>query len=386
MVRSAVIAAVLFLAALPAGAQQSSGFPVIRNVASVKINLTRGNCFGPPCPAYTVEVDGDGTVTFDGGTIPKPFPAAMPLRPEYHGVVVSGRHRTKISPKGVAALIDAFLQADFFGLQDSYSASISDQRTYLLGISFDGHKKEIVDYAGNWAGMPAAVTALENRVDEIAGTDKWVKGNAETLPALTAEGWDFKTHGEANLRLLSTGVVNINLIVALLAAGVPTDSDYGCVALDKAVKGRNYAAAYLLASAHAPFVTETAREYEGRRCDVLGTAVDRGNLESVAWLLRHGADASEHDRQGTSLLMRAKGSADMALLLLSDGADPNARDAKGQTALMQASAWPDVARLLLEHGADADIKDVNGKTAFDLYPASGPSASVLADWRQRHPK
>jgi hypothetical protein len=41
--------------------------------------------------------------------------------------------------------------------------------------------------------MPQAVTDLENTIDRVAGTLKWIKGNADTIPALKKEQWNFKS-------------------------------------------------------------------------------------------------------------------------------------------------------------------------------------------------
>ena len=361
-------AAVLLLVAVPAGAQTGS-FPEIRPGQSVTISLSRTACFGA-CPVYALDIDAKGAVTFNGEKF----------------VAVTGKHRGLIAAEDFTSLVDEFRAADFFALQNAYRAPVTDLPTTTIAIAVGRQRKSVTDYGGSRAGMPASVRALEDRIDALAGTEKWVKGNDQTVAALTAEGWDFETHREANLRLISAMSHDGNLVLQLLAAGVPTDSDYGCAGLMKAVAARDFATAYLLVRAHVPFVVETAREYGGARCDVPGAAVDGGDLIGVAWLLRHAADASEHDRQGVSLLMRAKGAADMVKLLLSDGADPNARDAKGQTALMQAGAWPDVVALLLGHGADGNIKDSQGRTALELYPPGSPAAQLLTEWRQAHAK
>src|ERR1700730_2853583 len=40
-------------------------FPIVNDLASVQIRLTRGTCLGL-CPAYEVEIRGDGSVRYDG--------------------------------------------------------------------------------------------------------------------------------------------------------------------------------------------------------------------------------------------------------------------------------------------------------------------------------
>ena len=55
-------------------------------------------------------------------------------------------------------------------------ASVTDNPTYVLSIAIDGHKKQVVDYVGQWVGMPAAIVELEDDVDALAHTERWIKG------------------------------------------------------------------------------------------------------------------------------------------------------------------------------------------------------------------
>jgi len=365
MIRSCVVSAVL-LAAVPAAAQ--TAFPDIGS-APVTISLSRSACFGA-CPVYRLDIDAKGAVTFVGERY----------------VAVPGKHRSQIEPGAVSALLNVFRAANFFSLKDAYRARVTDLPTTTITLTIGSQRKTVVDYGGMNAGMPGDVLALENTIDAAADSEKWVKGNARTVAALKAEGWDFESHREDNLKLLSAMSPDGNLVWGLLAAGMPADSDYGCTALMKAVTARDFATAFLLTAAHAPFVTETAREYRGGRCDVPGRAVDENDLEALAWLLRHGADASGRDGAGLSLLMRAKGQSEIVRLLLADGADINAKDGEGRTALLRAAAWPDVVTQLLQRGADPNVQDRAGRSAFDIFPQGSPAAQLLLDWRQAQQK
>ena len=346
-------------------------FPDIRRWSSLKIVLTRSACLGA-CPIYRVEIDGDGSVIYDGQDF----------------VAVPGRHRASITQDDVHALFEAFRSADFFGLMDNYRARVTDLPTVTVGIAFDGKHKQVLDYGGSLAGMPAEVKALENEIDKVAGSEKWIKGDADTLPALQAEGWDLQSHYDKNLRLLSPteNFFEGAQVAQWLQAGVPADSGYGCRALSLAVAHHDLATAQLLATAHAPFVLEAGKDRSGLACDALGDAVERGDLDGAAWLLARGADVDQHDSSGTTLLMRAGKIAGIYKLLLSHGANVNAPDIQGRTVLMRAGAWPEMVRLLLDAGANPDLKDGQGKTALDFYGAGSPAAQILADWRQEHGK
>lgn len=134
-------------------------FPTIRDWNSLKIVLQRTVCFGK-CPAYTVEISGDGTVCYDGLGF----------------VAITGQRKAHIPADNVRALWDAFVKADFFWTFDEYRAGVTDLPTNRLSISFDGKSKTVVDYDGREIGMPKQVSELENAIDATANTKKWLEG------------------------------------------------------------------------------------------------------------------------------------------------------------------------------------------------------------------
>jgi len=123
--------AALLCVATNASAQ--SGFPVIAR-AKLRITLVRSACFGA-CPDYKVTIDGDGNVMFAsrGGDLKG---AAMVHRAfsDRDGILVSGRFIDKIEPGRVDALIAKFREANFFALNDSYQAMVTDNPTYIVTI------------------------------------------------------------------------------------------------------------------------------------------------------------------------------------------------------------------------------------------------------------
>src|SRR5579884_2657406 len=135
-------------------------FPEVRDSSSVVIELERTTCFGT-CPDYKLRISEDGTVEFNGRGF----------------VAVSGQHRGRISRADFDKLVDSFRKADFYSLARSYHAIITDNPTYRVAISVDGQAKSVTDYAGESIGMPAAVTDLENEIDRLADTAKWITGN-----------------------------------------------------------------------------------------------------------------------------------------------------------------------------------------------------------------
>ncbi len=148
-------------ARLPNGGrpQKRVPFPEIRDWSSLRITLSRSVCFGA-CPAYTVEIDGDGTVCYHGE----------------HYVAAVGDRTDHIDAARVRALFEQFRRADYFWTFDHYRAQVTDLPQFTTSISFDGNSKSVSDYAGRWIGMPEDVGDLERAIDDAAGTEKWVKG------------------------------------------------------------------------------------------------------------------------------------------------------------------------------------------------------------------
>jgi hypothetical protein len=105
-----------------------------------------------------VEVRGDGTVIYEG----------------HRCVAVRGHHDGFIPASRVDELFDAFRRAEFLSLRDHYSSLVTDSPTYVITLSYFGVSKTVTDYVGKRAGMPGAVTVLEDMIDEMAGTAAWV--------------------------------------------------------------------------------------------------------------------------------------------------------------------------------------------------------------------
>lgn len=177
-------------------------FPRIRDWSSLRIRLERTACYGT-CPSYTVEVDGDGSVLYDGKS----------------HVVVTGAHRAHVSKDDVEQLVQAFQKADYFSLRDSYVYGVTDNATYTTSISFDGHTKSVKDYVGLRVGMPEDVTNIEDLIDRLTGTERWITGNATTITSLAEEGWDFKSSdaGQVFSRAVQKG--NVELVTPCFQQG-----------------------------------------------------------------------------------------------------------------------------------------------------------------------
>jgi hypothetical protein len=147
--------------------------PTLRPDSKVTITLERSGCYGT-CPEYSVEVTTDAIV-FVGQ--------------EY--VAASGKHTDRVDADGVRKLAKKFIDADFYSMDEGYLASVTDLSSYMLSIEIDGQKKKVLDYVGPWVGMPAIIRDLEDDVDKLARTQRWVGGTDGLVQALQAENFNF---------------------------------------------------------------------------------------------------------------------------------------------------------------------------------------------------
>mgnify|MGYP000582508964 CR=1 FL=1 len=125
----------------------------------MQILLRRGPC-PASCPIYELTIDGDGAVTFVGERHVAPSAA--------------GVHKSRLSPAQRKALFDAFVLADFFALQDRYQRpSITDQPSITLSFRRGALRKTVYHSFGDLTA-PVKLLLLEDQIDEIAGTKRWL--------------------------------------------------------------------------------------------------------------------------------------------------------------------------------------------------------------------
>jgi hypothetical protein len=149
--------------------------PTLRPNSTVVITLVRSGCFGT-CPAYTLSVTTDGVV-FEGNRF----------------VVAPGKHKAEIPAHEVRKLAEEFVTADFYsmGQDHEYESIMNDIPTYSLSLAIDGHEKTVVDHGGEWIGMPEVVRELEDKVDAVARSQRWIEGTDGLVQELQTEKFDF---------------------------------------------------------------------------------------------------------------------------------------------------------------------------------------------------
>ncbi|MET0308005.1 MAG: DUF6438 domain-containing protein [Sphingomonas sp.] len=373
-------------------ADPQADFPAI-DYATLRIELQRSACYGN-CPDYSVAIDGAGNVTFS--TRAKPVDEVSALHRAYNanGVLVPGTHRTKIDRATLDALIGKFRTARFFGLEKNYSYPVTDNPTHVLRFSTGGRTMEVADYVGRMAGMPAEAYDLEAAVDAAAGTARWVTGDATTLAALVADGFDPRSREAARLAVAALGESGDALVLDLIAAGLPLD------AVVKDPRGATVQTGVLLQRESIRFGRAgVARALAARGWLAKVPAAERAQLfaESAGGcdpdvaraMVESGVDPNAQSKASHDMGFTGGGNAlnaavasygtcrdiDRAALvkaLLALGVDPNARNADGESPIFGLEDRG-LLDLLLANGAKVGIKDKAGRG-----PVFGTWTDVIA--------
>ena len=312
----------------------------------VRIVLERSECFGT-CPSYRVELRGNGVVLFHGDAFVN-FP---------------GDHQIRVSPQIVQCLLKDFRTADFWSLDSVYVANVTDLPTYKISLAVAGKTKALTDYAGQSVGMPAAVTALEQAIDQAAGTDSWTRGNDTTIAALEAEHFNF--HSRAAAAMLATAAQDApeSVVLALLDRGAPLDGltrgeDDGprMSAVEAAAMNGRVALVRRLIAAGAfkmggkAIISATLRASAASQ-----------SAKMVSEILKYGPDVNSPDNNG-----------DTALALVFTGAHPHAGD--GGTRDEDAT----IIRMLGKAGGNPNLPNSDQQSLLELAYSKEDKDALIA--------
>ena len=145
------------LLALGVGACGVNQSPASNNLDKVTITLERTACYGF-CPVYTLTIQGDGTVVYEGEDFVK----------------TRGRVEITIPAEKIDQLLEEFEGIDYFALNDNYKErTITDAPSVITSITVDGKTKTIEHYHGD-LNAPEGLTRLEDKIDKIINTDQWI--------------------------------------------------------------------------------------------------------------------------------------------------------------------------------------------------------------------
>ena len=399
----------------PIWAKPDAPLPAI-DYAHLKIELTRSACYGS-CPDYKVSIDGAGNVVFS--TREAPADPVSGVHREFSsgpGVLVGGVHRAKIDRATLDALIAQFRDAHFFGLKKEYFYSVTDNPTQVVRFASGPSEMTVTDYVGTAAGLPPAAKALEQAIDDAAGTARWVSGNGETLAALRAEGFDPASDQASDLAVAALAAKSDRLVVDLIDAGLPLDRSYkprtkravaaplGAILLADAVShGRAAVARALLDRGWAARTDRNALRDAfisgAGGCDIgVARALVNAGVDPKASPPPPSAAGSETDGKLAAALADAESAIgpksptalavaveqysvcdaelvdrqDLVRGLIALGVDVNARGSEGKNVLFGLES-PVLVDILLAAGARADVKDKDG-----LSPAFGTWTDEIA--------
>jgi hypothetical protein len=351
--------------------------PVLRPKSRIEVTLQRTGCYGS-CPSYTVTLGSDGIV-FEGGGF----------------VVASGRHTDSVDASDVRKLAKQFIAADFYSMDSEYRASVTDNPTYILSIDIDGRKKVVEDYVGQWEGMPAVISDLEDEVDALARTERWIKGSEGLVSALQDERFNFHTFEAQEMLRAAATRGEVLTVCELLGSDVPlyplpppksANSDSGTAPLH---------GGWLFFAARQPEVLQILIDAKASKDDQLDkdqalvNAARSGKVVAARALIAYGANPNtdlrkltiteegggmtmERQSAGSMLIYAAEsGNPEMVREMLRYRPNLEARDPEGKTAMFLAGEYRyndengkrvECVRLLVEAGADVNARDNEGNT------------------------
>ena len=146
------------------------------HLKDLKIKLQRNPCYGS-CPFYDVMLYGTGEVIYNGE----------------HFVKDVGERRYEVDPWGFLELFKYAVEVGFFEMQDNYEFTtvlsfdedllinehgdtLTDQPSCQVTIDTGKQSKSVLNYLG----APKRLIALENKIDKLANTKRWVKEFRQT--------------------------------------------------------------------------------------------------------------------------------------------------------------------------------------------------------------
>jgi hypothetical protein len=163
VIRSLLLASALLYGCTPKQVPAPAHTPNRSSVAiGEAISLERTACYGR-CPVYRITVTPAGAVTYEGRA----------------NVRRIGSATAEISPDSVARLLREMEQAGYFTFSERYAVSeptcrhyTTDSPSAISSATFRGRTKRI-EHDYGCGGVPGALTVLEQRIDEVLGSDRW---------------------------------------------------------------------------------------------------------------------------------------------------------------------------------------------------------------------
>jgi hypothetical protein len=312
MLRAVCVASLLLALSSGTFAQDHSG--------EILITLERIRGYGSQ-PMYKVKIHGDGSVIYEGENF----------------VRVAGRQERKIDPAEVQGLVRAFLEIDYFGLQDGYltmknedgtETTVTDLPTTKTSLSFGEKSKSVEDYVD----APEKLGDLERKIDEVVGTKRWVSIDPPSLHEEYLRGWNVRGPEAQALLCQAAQAGDAEVVKAFIDHGADVNVSIDSQTPLQFARGVQVVQLLITAGANVNAPSETMYGAP------LGYAANRGDVASINALLKAGAKVNGTSLGGRTPLMQAaeSGNPEAVKALLLAGADVQARDDDGQDALKHA--------------------------------------------------
>jgi len=223
--------------------------PAARAQDPVRITMTRSTCFGV-CPAYTVTMRGDGSVTYEG----------------IAHVRVTGKQAWSIDPVAVLTLARDIETAGFFEMKDEYTALVSDLPTTTVTVTKGARSKTIREFYG----APEALKQIQARIDAVSGVRGYVSADRAAIREMRANGW--RPDGDDAVRWMDGALYagDADTVKALIEAGM------------------------------------SARAADDNGVTPVMKAAASGDADTVRAVLAAGGDPTARDRQGRNAADRAR--------------------------------------------------------------------------------
>lgn len=394
----------------------------------VTIKLARTTCFGP-CPSYTVVLNGNGWVEFDG---------------QWY-TAMRGKHQYTVDPKRISALLETLKAKDVWSMAGNWVTQGFDAPRYDMDITIGGQTRHFADFFGNDLGMPHALNEAMDAVDKASRTEEMVHLSAFAVEKLEVEGFNFKSQEAADLFLQSvnddesedSGLLRMMELGVPLAGGQFEKHEY-LRAHDTVINAalRNHhsqliaplVARGLLNTSSRPDQTKIDAAFQaaiqggrlagvkliwvqaGARIHPSLTFVDRDEnsktkksspvtlllrkpygedtnwegLMIAQWLIQQGCDLHARGADGSTLLEIAVDADDIAMVryLIVNGADVTQRAKYGGSILGVIGNDDDMAMLLIENGADPWTLEPDPKGAMDY--VKGQNWPRVVAWMEAH--
>ena len=127
------------------------------------VTLERTPCFGR-CPVYRVTVARSGLVRWEGRRF----------------VADSGLDSVTISAGAVDSLLAELARGGYYGFEGRYMSGAPACGLYatdlptVVSSATDGRQSQRVEHDHGCTAAPRALAALEQRIDSVAGTARWI--------------------------------------------------------------------------------------------------------------------------------------------------------------------------------------------------------------------